>query len=158
MFPCFTSLSQREQKRQNLLKQANQDLENDDAKRQAYSQVMWADDVIKNNINLMQPTTSAASTSAQTESQNGVFSNSTDGVQLTSTIPPATSLIEATANLTLLPHPRSATAAAEMPMTHCRMSMSFTTRMRMTQLNSMMKDREKPSRQSKGCLRPIQTF
>lgn len=91
MFPSFTSLSQRERKRQSLLKQAERDLQNDEIKRDAYSQAMWASDVEKNKINLAKGTTttgvqtdptSSTSTSTATpqssSSSTGVFSTQTD--------------------------------------------------------------------------------
>lgn len=64
MFPNFSSLSQREQKRRSLIERAERDLQNDAAKRQAYSEAMWADDVEKNKINLLKNSTT---TSTQTD-------------------------------------------------------------------------------------------
>lgn len=52
MFPNFTSLSQRERKRQALLQQIQHDLQVDEAKRLAYSEAMWTEDVLKNAISL----------------------------------------------------------------------------------------------------------
>lgn len=80
MFPNFTSLSQRERKRLDLLKQAERDIQNDKAKRQAYGEAMWASDVEKNRINL---TASKTTLSTQTETESpqtrgkstSVFSN-----------------------------------------------------------------------------------
>lgn len=52
MFPNFSSLSQREQKRQRLLKQYETDLENERLKREAYSDAIWADDASKDKISV----------------------------------------------------------------------------------------------------------
>lgn len=85
MFPSFTSLSQRESKRQALLRSYDRDLQNDAVKRDAYSQAIWADDVEKNKINLTKPSTttgtqtdastgpSTSTTSTGPSSPNGVF-------------------------------------------------------------------------------------
>lgn len=86
MFPNFTSLSQRESKRKALLRSYDRDLQNDAAKREAYSQAMWSDDVEKNKINLSKTTgiqtdattdastgPSTSTTSTGPSSSNGVF-------------------------------------------------------------------------------------
>ncbi len=72
MFPNFRSLSDRERKRQNLLKQYQQDLDNDEAKREAYKEAIWADEQIKNRINLLGKSNSM---STQTDITASFFSN-----------------------------------------------------------------------------------
>ncbi|CEG46636.1 uncharacterized protein PHALS_03243, partial [Plasmopara halstedii] len=64
MFPSFTSLSDREHKRQQLLRDIERDLEIDNAKNQAYSEAIWISDVDKANISLVGKTSTS---STQTE-------------------------------------------------------------------------------------------
>lgn len=73
MFPNFTSLSQREQKRQALLSSISRELEVDNVKRQAYSEAMWSDDVAKNKINL---TPGATTAGTQTDGSSTTTSSS----------------------------------------------------------------------------------
>ena len=70
MYPNFRSLSHREEKRLELLRQAERDLKNDAVKRRAYKEAMWAADNEKNRINLNKTSTSTqTSTDANTPSQ-----------------------------------------------------------------------------------------
>lgn len=84
MFPNFTSLSQREKKRLDLLKQAERDISNDNAKRQAYEDAMWTSDVEKNRINLslnratLSTQTDAPSAPSSTSRSTRVFSTVSD--------------------------------------------------------------------------------
>ena len=78
MYPNFRSLSHREEKRLELLRQAERDLKNDAVKRRAYKDAMWAADNEKNRINLSRSTTtSAAQTDGTSNSRSRASSNRT---------------------------------------------------------------------------------
>ncbi|GLE05528.1 hypothetical protein PINS_up014551, partial [Pythium insidiosum] len=59
MYPNFKSLSDKERKRQELLRQIEEDLRIERLKEQAYSEALWASDFDNNKINLKKAGTSA---------------------------------------------------------------------------------------------------
>ncbi|GLE06706.1 hypothetical protein PINS_up016148, partial [Pythium insidiosum] len=59
MYANFTSLSDKERKRQELLRQIEEDLRIERLKEQAYSEALWASDFDNNKINLKKAGTSA---------------------------------------------------------------------------------------------------
>ncbi|ETI29821.1 hypothetical protein F443_23059, partial [Phytophthora nicotianae P1569] len=74
MYPSFTSLSQRERKRQELLREAQHEIEVDKHLKQKYAEAMWASDNEASTINLV---TSKTTSSVQTDASTPFISSST---------------------------------------------------------------------------------
>ncbi|ETP00231.1 hypothetical protein F441_22350, partial [Phytophthora nicotianae CJ01A1] len=85
MYPSFTSLSQRERKRQELLREAQHEIDVDKHLKQKYAEAMWASDNEATISILNTKTTSSVQTDASTPSSSsstqGTSANLTDDIE-----------------------------------------------------------------------------